>query len=253
VRLWIDTDVGTNPDDAVALLLAVAHPGVDLAGVSTVGPDAPWRAEVAACLLAAVGMGGVPVVAGLPAAVMVDAGAEELLAIGPLTNLAAALPVLDPRPRLTVMGGALRPVHHRGQRRIVESNFAADPAAAAAVLTVPGATLVPLDVTAATRLDSAGVESLVAAAPVLSSVIEDWQARHHADVVLHDPAALLVAAGDPVARLEPRSLAVDGEGRVMETAGGVEHRVVVELDARAVIAAVLERLTFLRRPADPPG
>ena len=40
MRLWIDTDVGTNPDDAVALLCALAHPEVDLVGVSTVGADA---------------------------------------------------------------------------------------------------------------------------------------------------------------------------------------------------------------------
>jgi hypothetical protein len=78
----------------------------------------------------------------------------------------------------------------------------------------------------------------------------DWQAGHD-DVVLHDPAALLVAAGDPVARLEPRLLAVDGDGRIVESAAGTEHQVVVELDSGAVIAAVLERLS-LRRPAGPP-
>ena len=37
MRLWIDTDIGTTVDDAVALLAAVAHPAVELVGVSTVG------------------------------------------------------------------------------------------------------------------------------------------------------------------------------------------------------------------------
>ena len=37
VRLWIDTDIGDNPDDAVALLCAAAHPDVELVGVSTTG------------------------------------------------------------------------------------------------------------------------------------------------------------------------------------------------------------------------
>ena len=32
VRLWIDTDVGDNPDDAVALLVAAAHPDVESGG-----------------------------------------------------------------------------------------------------------------------------------------------------------------------------------------------------------------------------
>jgi len=39
MRLWIDTDIGTNVDDAVALLAAVAHPVLELVGVSTVGAD----------------------------------------------------------------------------------------------------------------------------------------------------------------------------------------------------------------------
>jgi inosine-uridine nucleoside N-ribohydrolase len=47
VRLWIDTDIGDNPDDAVALLAAAAHPGVDLVGVSTTGGRTDWRAELA--------------------------------------------------------------------------------------------------------------------------------------------------------------------------------------------------------------
>ena len=36
VRVWIDTDIGGDIDDAVALLCAARHPGVDLIGVSTV-------------------------------------------------------------------------------------------------------------------------------------------------------------------------------------------------------------------------
>src|SRR5438876_11625580 len=56
VRLWIDTDIGTNVDDAVALLAAVAHPAVELVGVSTVGSDPERRAAVAVGLLAAAGV-----------------------------------------------------------------------------------------------------------------------------------------------------------------------------------------------------
>ena len=56
MRLWIDTDVGTNVDDAVALLVAAAHPSVELVGLSTVGSDPEGRAAVAAGLLAAAGV-----------------------------------------------------------------------------------------------------------------------------------------------------------------------------------------------------
>ena len=242
MRLWIDTDVGTNPDDAIALLLAVAHPRIELVGVSTVGADAPWRAEVAAQLLADAGAGDVPVTAGLSAPALADAGPDALLAIGPLTNLARALPAAaPPAPGLTIMGGALHPVHHRGRVRAVESNFAADPTAAAAVLGVPGATLVPLDATAATVLDGDGLATLTGAAPVLAPMLDAWVAE--TAVVLHDPSALLVAAGEPVARIEPRRLAVEEDGRVRADPDGAEHHVVVELDARAVRAAVLGYLT----------
>ena len=47
MRLWIDTDVGDNPDDAVALLAAAADPAADLVGVSTTGGRTAWRAELA--------------------------------------------------------------------------------------------------------------------------------------------------------------------------------------------------------------
>jgi inosine-uridine nucleoside N-ribohydrolase len=237
VRLWIDTDVGTNPDDAIALLVAVAHPRIELVGVSTVGVDSSWRAEVAEQLLAGAGAANVTITPGLPAPALADARPDALLAIGPLTNLARALPaVAPPPPRLTIMGGALRPVRHRGAVREVESNFAADPPAAAAVLAVPGATLLPLDVTAATRLDGDEVEALAAAAPALAPMLDTWAAEN--PVVLHDAAALLVAAGESVARLEPRRLTVADDGRVREDPGGTEHNLVVELDVAAVRAAV---------------
>ena len=58
MRLWIDTDVGTNLDDAVALLCAAGHRDVELVGVSTVDGDTEWRAEIARTLV------DVPVVPG---------------------------------------------------------------------------------------------------------------------------------------------------------------------------------------------
>lgn len=249
MRLWVDTDVGTNPDDAIALLLAVAHPAVDLVGVSTVGADAAWRAAVAREVLR--NAPEVPVVAGAAAALeAVPAGAPDaLLAIGPLTNV-AALGVAGWRPpRLVVMGGTLRPVRHRGVVRATESNFAADPAAAVVALAEPGATVVPLDATVATRLDPAAQGSLLAAVPALLPAVEAWLAVQ-ADagvpageraVHLHDPSALLVAVGEAgaLARLEPRRLVVEEDGRLRTAPGGVSHEVVTRLDGDAVVARVL--------------
>jgi purine nucleosidase len=273
VRLWIDTDVGSNVDDAVALLAAVAHPAVELVGLSTVGSDAERRAAVAVGLLAGAGvdLGAVTLVAGAetaagasdhgPAGAGADvltgvaaSGAEALLAIGPLTNVAAMTAAGVRPPQLTIMGGALRPVEHRGRVRTVEQNFASDPDAAAAVLAVPGAVVVPLDATVAARLDDRLLAKLVATAPVLGPMVQGFVAEA-GEVVLHDPAALLIAAGDgtELARFERRRLRVEPDGRVIDGgpgASGTVHDVVTSLFGSAVIASVLALLADLQLPAD---
>ncbi len=280
VRLWIDTDIGTNVDDAIALLAAVAHPAVELVGISTVGTDPERRAAVAAGMLANAGMdlGSVTVVAGATgpalgdrddtafqspsassdgsrgAADVVDAvassGPDVLLAIGPLTNVAAMTAAGVRPPELTIMGGALRPVEHRGQLRTVEHNFASDPEAAATVLAVPGAVVVPLDATVATRLDDRLLLKLVATAPVLEPMVQAWVAEW-SEVVLHDPAALLIAAGDgtELARFERRRLQVEPDGRLIDggrSASGTVHDVVTSLFGVAVVASVLALLADLK-------
>ncbi|MDQ1491297.1 MAG: hypothetical protein QOJ23_3811 [Actinomycetota bacterium] len=265
MRLWIDTDLGTNVDDAVAVLAAVAHPAVELVGVSTVGSDPERRAAVAVGLLAAAGvdLGAVAVVAGEPgprsaptpgAAGVVEAvaasGAEALLAIGPLTNV-AAMTAAGVRPAdVTIMGGALHPVEHRGELRTVEHNFGSDPDAAAIVLAVPGAVVVPLDATVAARLDDRLVSKLVATAPVLQPMVQAWVDRW-GEIVLHDPAALLIAAGDgpELGRFERRRLLVEPDGRLVDGgrgASGTVHDVVTSLFGVAVIASVLALLADLK-------
>jgi purine nucleosidase len=253
-RLWIDTDIGTNVDDAVALLSAVAHPSVELVGVSTVGPDPERRAAVAVGLLAGVGvdLGSVTVVAGGTDVVdaVASSGADALLAIGPLTNVAALTAAGVRPPELTIMGGALRPVEHRGELRTVEHNFASDPAAAAAVLSAPGAMVVPLDATVATRVDDRLLPKLVATAPVLESMVQAWVAEW-GEVVLHDAAALLIAAGDgtELARFERRRLRVEPDGRLSDggpAASGTVHDVVTSFFGVAVVASVLALLADLK-------
>ena len=258
-RLWIDTDIGTNVDDAVALLAAVAHPAVELIGVSTVGSDPERRAAVAVGLLANAGvdLGAVTVVAGAEEAVsaMEAAAPDGLLAIGPLTNVAAMTAAGLRPPDVTIMGGALRPVEHRGELRTVEHNFSSDPDAAAAVLAVPGAVVVPLDATVATRLDQRLLSRLVATAPVLEPMVGSWIAEW-GEVVLHDPAALLVAAGDgtELGRFERRRLRVEPDGRLIDGgqgAAGTVHDVVTSLFGSAVIASVLALLADLKLAGSP--
>jgi purine nucleosidase len=54
-RIILDTDIGTDVDDALALAFALRHPEVDLAAVTTVSGDTHLRAQIAARLLALAG------------------------------------------------------------------------------------------------------------------------------------------------------------------------------------------------------
>jgi inosine-uridine nucleoside N-ribohydrolase len=247
VRLWIDTDVGTNPDDAVALLCAAAHPDVDVVGISTVDGDTERRAEIARELVDA------PVVAGSRLAVrdVSTSGADALLAIGPLENVARLLAADALPPRVAVMGGALRPVRHRGEVREVEHNFAAEPAATQAVIAnAPGLLLCPLDVTVRMRPSAADATAMVDAAPPLGPMLVGWEAHqeasgvpdHEAAVRLHDPLALLALVGEPIVVIEQRSLIVDAHARLHEDRGrGRVADVVTDVD----VVRAMERITAL--------
>jgi len=127
-RLVLDTDMGSDVDDALCLALALASPEIELAAVTCVGRESRLRAQIARRLLELAGREHVPVHAGcrvpllggegynwfgheghgilepgsepeLARAHAVDALLElserepglEIAAVGPLTNLALAL------------------------------------------------------------------------------------------------------------------------------------------------------------------
>lgn len=153
--VWVDTDLALGArrgdvDDGFALSAVLCSPRARLLGISTVSGNAP--ADVAyACtadLLAAVGA-RYPLLQGASRAGQDTEAAEAIsalpagtavLALGPLTNIAAAL-ARDPRlaERITVylVGGNLT---SRGRFPPVwphEFNLAIDPAAAQAVFAAP--------------------------------------------------------------------------------------------------------------------
>jgi purine nucleosidase len=240
LRLWVDTDVGTNPDDAIAIALACVHTNITLAGVSTVDDGDGRRAAVARAVLHS--MGADSTIVHDQQLFKPDwisaANVDALLAIGPLTNVAPAVEAGVAPARVAVMGGALVPVTHRGARREVESNFGADPDAAARVLAHSAVLLVPLDVTASVCLDDVRRAQLASRHASLRDAFAGWDN----DVCLHDPLALLALADEPLFATEARRLSVDRTGRVQKTDQGPVHRVVVRVDRDAAISRMLELL-----------
>ncbi|MBM3659329.1 MAG: nucleoside hydrolase [Actinobacteria bacterium] len=198
----LDTDIGTDVDDALALAYALRHPGLDLVAVTTVSGDAGARAAIAARLLGIAGRSDVTVAAGASGfedrvwfghegeglaagpdapidphdavTVLLDASHRPhppaVVTVGMLSNLAAAHrrdPSYPQRvPRLTVMGGVFAPVHYLGTvfGAARDTNLVVDPDAALEVLDA-GFSLryVPLDVTVQVPLRREHLERLRAA------------------------------------------------------------------------------------------
>jgi purine nucleosidase len=127
-RIIIDTDIGSDPDDAVALALAMRSPELFIEGITTVYGDVDLRARLAKKMLCLGGFGEVPIYTGISQSllrnrdvwwgghegegilegdeptessghavdfivdtVMNNPGQITLVAIGPLANIATAL------------------------------------------------------------------------------------------------------------------------------------------------------------------
>lgn len=143
-------------------------------------------------------------------------GRLDLLALGPLTNLAAALrldPALPQRVRqVTIMGGA---IHHPGNvTPAAEANIDNDPESARSVLRAGwDVTLVPLDATMTEllterhrhRLTACGTPAARFAAGILRHYLDFYESTVFGRRVAacHDPLAAAIAAGDVAPTLAP--------------------------------------------------
>ncbi len=270
-RIVLDTDIGTDADDALALALALASPELELVAVTTVAGDTTVRARIAARLLALADRRGVPVHAGcmrplstpdgfawfghegdgildgtrepiddepaVDALLRLFRGEEalELVALGPLTNLATALEreagFARRVSRLTIMGGWLRGavVGERTLPPSVDYNLCSDPVATMRVLSAGIPTrLVSADATVQVwlggadidRLERAGTPLQIALAravriwtPVQRRLFAGFGAPLGADnaVFLHDPLALACVHDESFCTME--DLAIEPAAR----------------------------------------
>ena len=308
--ILLDTDIGSDVDDALALgvLLAEADT-LDLVAVTTVAKIARRRADAAARLLGVAGRTDVEVFVGEDEAVLregrfvwreiedrglpdgpdapidpsesgperiVRAAAEipdlELVAIGPMTNVARAL-ALDPDlpqkiGRLTIMGGHVREVRC-GELRCepgIDYNLCSDPDASMAVLGAGFRTrLVTADVTLQTWLTDGDLERLERGGPYARGVAQlvriwtPWQRKIFTGIggtladdnaaFLHDPLTILSLVDESALRFESLRILPTlerGTFRTLEMPAdsglGAEMEVATGVDPRAAAAAIVERL-----------
>jgi pyrimidine-specific ribonucleoside hydrolase len=158
VPVVVDCDAET--DDAIAILLAALHPGLELLGVSTAS------AAEAAAVRAMVEQAGIDVDVHAGTSWLISTLSEAsaplaLVTTGPLTNLAAALAadgsLTGSVARLVVLGGAHR---EPGVTPYADRNVWSDPQAAATVLAASfrEVLLVTADATAVAALSDADLE-----------------------------------------------------------------------------------------------
>jgi purine nucleosidase len=215
-RMLIDTDIGDDIDDALALALALRSPEIELLGVTTVFDATQRRAQLAAHLLSIAGHEDIPVApgiaqplqlhhrpSGVPQAAILDEravfpaisrlaapefiirtaqahfGRMTLVCIGPLTNVAVALakePGLFMALQRIIIMGGTSSVP------LPEWNIRSDVRAAQIVLGsgVP-ITLIGLNITRRCQLRASDIEQLRNSeeplAHLLSRLIAVWQ-RH---------------------------------------------------------------------------
>jgi inosine-uridine nucleoside N-ribohydrolase len=256
IPVILDTDIGTDIDDAFALALIINSPEFELLGVTTASGDTPARARIAAKMLWEAGgkWRQVPVVAGVPGPKQninqapwaesfvgpqllkenaVDflrskfhryPGEITLIAIGELTNVAAMLKA-DPLvarkiKRIAIMGGSIARGYEPGSPPDPEWNIKSNPAAAQVVFSsgVP-IIMAPLDVTAMLKLDAEARSRIFKqGTPVTNSLAALYHLWNHETPTLFDPMAVALVLDPGLCQTKDLVVEVDDKGytRVVE-------------------------------------
>ena len=290
LRIILDTDLamgapGSDIDDGFALALALADPGLRVELVTTVGgnSDVVTSTRLTHELLEVLGRSDVPVVQGAPAdegaaaeiarRVLAEPGELTLVAIGPLTNVAAAL-ALDPAVaaalrEVVVMGGV-----YLEQTNVAampgEYNFWCDPEAAQAVMESGAALrLVGLDVTRRVRLSREDAQRLadggsfgrLASEHTLGWIefqerVKPREEIEQGSCALHDPLAVAVVTRPDLVTWQDAHVAVETEGRFTRGVAVADLlmwqdppepncRIATAVDAEGFRALFLERMAGL--------
>jgi inosine-uridine nucleoside N-ribohydrolase len=281
VPVLLDTDIGGDIDDALALALALSSPEIDLRGITTVDGDADTRALILCRLLHAIGKADIPIAAGSPprdppdfrgqmqyglrpafrkrpvkessveflhAQLKANPGKLTLCAIGPLTNIAELLTKHpDCKPwikRIVVMGGAVRIGYNGKPPAEPEWNIKDDIKAARTVFG-SGVPLVvaPLDATADVKLEGQQREAVFGAGTPLANQLRAlFQLWDQPTPTLFDPVAVALCFDERFCKLEDLRLEVDDKGMTRAVKGKPNARVATSIRREDFLRWFVERL-----------
>ena len=286
-KVIVDTDIGTDVDDLWTLAVAVGRSDVDLVAVTVMYGDVGLRARLASLALTGMGV-SVPVARGIsdpmsdkevmwagfegigvPGLDNADSGTDDavdllcsltaadpgnidVVAIGPLTNIAAAIKQ-DPSfvsnvSQLTIMGGEF-------EREWAEHNVSSDVVASRIVFDSGiSLTIMPLDQTLRVMLTEEDLLPITESHPI-GGLLADQADRFWSWLQAcipkaprqkspaHDPCALLTVVEPELFEFTPMAVTVDDQGR---TSGKPDVQspinVVTDLDVDRVHEAILAAL-----------
>jgi len=270
IELALDTDIGTDVDDLLALAMILGSPELHLRAVTTVYGDTRLRAQMVRRTYALAGRptplisagareprSGRPVWwAGHEGALMPDLAAEPVddtldaaavlraaptvAAIGPLTNVADALDGVHSIERLVIMGGDTTSGN-------AEHNISCDVAAAQAVFAsgVP-AVVTGIDQTERILLGDDEIAAIEASGTLgahLAAEIRQfrtWLGRPNSP---HDPIAVLAAVRPELFSFARGHVRVNADGvTCLERDDHGPHRMAVDLDTAAVETEIIRRI-----------
>jgi purine nucleosidase len=230
VPVLLDTDIGSDIDDALALAYLLRHPNCDLLGITTVTGDVSKRAALCQILCDAAGRRDIPIHAGTPRVLLTGPGQPNvphydavkhrphklewpaatavefmrrtirarpgevtLLSMGPLTNV-ALLFATDPEVAGLLKGWVSMAGAFGSAGRDSEWNSACDPLATSIAFAGERAEHyhIPLDVTLECSISAADVRATFKG-DLLSAVLEMAEVwfQDRERIVLHDPLAAM--------------------------------------------------------------
>lgn len=268
----LDTDIGTDVDDLLALAMVFGSPELAIRAVTTVYGDVALRARIVAKAFAAAGLDAPAIAPGRAEtlsgrdvwwpghegstiddldeqtyespdpAIDLLAASPTVVAIGPLTNMAAAVDRGDHAiRRVVMMGGEFR-------SGLVEHNIRCDIDAARGLFDSRVPVLaVGLDQTERVRLGAEELARIGAAGPLGQLVGAEmkrfWSFASQDYNVPHDPIAVLTLARPDLFETSSGIVAVSDDGLTHFTPDpDGPHSIVTDMDVAAVASEIISRI-----------